>query len=73
MSETQKSRWDCKVDGCTHGRASGHAIHRTSPKGELFEGVCTEHYDGEPDPIAVAIEQRNAALRAEHREDETQP
>lgn len=56
------SNYVCIHDGCDRGRATGHALHRTSPKGELFEGVCTAHaplYGIVPDSIAVAIEQNN--------------
>lgn len=57
------SRYECAQEGCDRGPASGHALHRTSPKGELFEGKCGEHFEGVADPIAQAIEDRNQAIR----------
>lgn len=51
-------RYVCTEPECERGRASGHALYRTSPKGELFEGRCAEHY-GDSDPVAQAIEDRN--------------
>ena len=53
------SRYECAEEGCERGPATGHALHRTSPKGELFEGKCTDHFPGEPDPIALMIERDN--------------
>lgn len=51
--------YECTEDGCGRGPATGYALHRTSPKGKDFEGRCTEHFEGEPDAVAVAIEQDN--------------
>ena len=48
----------CIVPGCGRGPSTGHALHRTSPKGEAFEGRCTEHHP-DPEPIAVLIENMN--------------
>lgn len=56
------SKYACVHDGCDRGPADGYALHRTSPKGDDFEGVCTAHaplYGIVPDNIAVAIEQNN--------------
>lgn len=49
----------CKV--CGKKAIDGYAIHRTSPKGQDFEGVCKDHLpEGqEPDFIANLIEQDN--------------
>lgn len=55
----QPSRYTCAKDGCERGVRSGHALYRTSPKGELFQGRCEEHFDGEPEPVAQMIEDRN--------------
>lgn len=52
----------CALKGCERGPGTGDALHRTSPKGENFEGLCTEHYQaigGEPDWVARVIEDRN--------------
>lgn len=63
------SRYDCDHPGCGRGGATGHAIHRTSPKGELFSGSCEEHLDRPVDPevavITDPIEDRNQAVRDE--------
>lgn len=55
------SQYVCRREGCSNGVRTGHALHRTSPKGELFEGECTEHFSehAEPEEIAVLIEQHN--------------
>jgi len=57
------SRWVCIKEGCNRGPGgTGGALHRLSPKGELFKGVCTEHapeYSVRVEPIAVAIEKEN--------------
>lgn len=63
MSEVTRSTYVCVEPGCTRGRDSGHALYRTSAKGELFEGKCEEHFPGLPDPVAKAVEQRNQELR----------
>lgn len=39
-------RYTCSEPGCIRGRATGHALFRTSPKGELFEGKCRDHLNG---------------------------
>lgn len=49
----------CVEVGCSRGIATGFALYRTSPKGEMFEGKCEEHFDGEIEPIAQMVEQRN--------------
>jgi hypothetical protein len=49
------SRYQCTEEGCERGPETGDALHRTSPKGELFEGKCTEHAP-DPEPLAVLIE-----------------
>lgn len=52
----------CALKGCGRGPATGDALHRTSPKGEDFEGLCTEHmleHGGEPEALAVLIEDHN--------------
>jgi len=61
------SRYQCRRAGCGRGPATGDALHRTSPKGELFEGECTEHFaeHGTPEPIAVMIEKNNRRGRDE--------
>jgi hypothetical protein len=51
--------------GCTKGRDTGHALYRTSPKGELFEGKCAEHAPDKVDPIVAAIEYHNQQQRRE--------
>lgn len=56
---TDEQMYECTEDGCHKGPATGHALHRTSPKGQEFEGKCTEHFEGTPDPIAVIIENDN--------------
>jgi hypothetical protein len=56
-------RYHCVHDGCERGYATGHALHRVSPKGELFKGKCGEHFEGEVDPLVQAIEDRNLGLR----------
>lgn len=53
------SRWMCAFPGCERGVPTGHALNRTSPKGEDFEGMCWEHFEGEPEPIAQLIEEHN--------------
>jgi hypothetical protein len=53
------SRYICTEPGCDKGRSSGHVLYRTSPKGELFEGRCAEHFGGEVDPVAQVIEDDN--------------
>ena len=52
----------CLENGCDKGPATGHALHRVSPKGQDFEGKCTDHFEGQGDPIALAIEDRNQRL-----------
>lgn len=51
----------CDHDGCPKGIATGHALHRVSPKGpgQKFIGLCTEHFAGTPDPVAQVIEDAN--------------
>ena len=49
----------CDFEGCERGIATGHALHRVSPKGEPFVGLCAEHFAGEPDPVAAVVEQAN--------------
>jgi hypothetical protein len=52
----------CAHPDCERGPATGHALHRISPKGEDFVGLCTEHMrkeHGHADPIAVLIEDHN--------------
>lgn len=56
-------RFVCAEDGCEKGRASGHALYRVSPKGELFEGKCAEHFGGPLEPITQAIEDHNQRMR----------
>lgn len=53
------SSYTCADEGCDRGVRSGHALYRVSPKGEDFAGKCEEHFAGEPEPIAQAIERRN--------------
>lgn len=54
---------DCVYPGCKKGLGTGDALHRTSPHGDEFEGMCSEHFEGEIDPvvgaIAEVIEQHN--------------
>jgi hypothetical protein len=52
----------CIKPGCERGIATGHALHRTSPKGEEFVGACTEHaseYQATVEPVAQIIEEEN--------------
>jgi hypothetical protein len=52
----------CGKPGCERGPATGDALHRTSPKGQDFEGLCSEHYraiGGSPDWVATVIERHN--------------
>ena len=61
----------CEFPGCNRGLATGHALYRTSPKGQPFFGRCAEHM-GEPvDPgvrlITQVIEDDN------HRTTDPQP
>ena len=58
-----KRMYECIELGCSRGKESGHALYRTSAKGEFFEGKCELHYEGVPDPITQAIEKRNLAQR----------
>lgn len=60
---TNLNRFTCKEKGCERSIANGDAIYRTSPKGELFEGKCEEHYGGVSDPIVKAIEAWNKGIR----------
>lgn len=46
--------YTCTYPGCENGPATGHALFRTSPKGELFKGACKEHTP-HPDPEVAAI------------------
>lgn len=55
--------YECIEPECHKGPATGHALHRTSPKGQDFQGKCTEHYEGTPEWVAVTIELRNQELR----------
>ncbi len=61
------SRYDCNHPGCGRGRATGHAIHRTSPKGQLFYGSCEEHLnrpvDTEVAVVTDPIEDRNQGMK----------
>ncbi len=59
------SKYVCREPGCDHGTGTGHALYRTSPKGEPFEGACRDHYEGEPDPIVSLIELHNQRGREE--------
>lgn len=52
----------CVKPGCPRGTETGDALHRTSPKGQDFEGLCTEHYKeigGDPDWVATLMERDN--------------
>lgn len=59
----------CEEPGCPHGPATGHALHRTSPKGEgqTFKGRCSDHMGEAVDPVVAdivgAIEDRNQQVR----------
>lgn len=57
------SLWQCDYEGCKNGLETGHALYRTSPKGEPFVGLCSEHYAGPEDPVAAAIEDHNRRRR----------
>jgi hypothetical protein len=62
----EKSHYGCEVPGCLAHVDHGDAIHRTSPKGGPFRGKCTPHFraaGGEPDDIAVIIEEHNQGSR----------
>ncbi|GAB2906914.1 hypothetical protein GCM10027047_01460 [Rhodococcus aerolatus] len=62
-----KDPYACNYDGCNRGRGTGHAIHRTSPKGQMFSGRCEEHLGRPVDPqvavITDAIEDHNGVNR----------
>jgi len=51
----------CAHEGCEKGVETGHALYRISPTGpgQKFVGMCEEHYDGEPDPVAKTFEEDN--------------
>jgi hypothetical protein len=51
----------CDHEGCDKGIATGHALHRVSPKPGPFIGLCAEHFAGVPDPVAQIIEDANHA------------
>lgn len=51
----------CDYGDCPNGIATGHALHRVSPKGEPFVGMCDTHFVGEPDPVAHLFQQANHA------------
>lgn len=62
---------ECDYEGCTKGIATGHALHRVSPKGpgQEFVGMCDEHYAGRPDPVAMVFQRDNhAGSRCPHDE-----
>lgn len=42
-----KDRFGRKRTDCDRHPRKGDAIIRTSPKGQGFEGPCTQHYDEE--------------------------
>ncbi len=48
----------CDHEGCERSIASGDALHRVSPKGSPFVGLCTEHH-ANPEAVAVIIENAN--------------
>ena len=48
----------CDHEGCDRSTEDGYALHRVSPKGEAFVGLCTEHH-ANPEIVAVWIEQHN--------------
>jgi hypothetical protein len=50
---------ECIEEGCSNGIATGHALHRVSPKGTEFEGKCDEHFEGDPDEVAQLIQAHN--------------
>jgi hypothetical protein len=54
---------ECARVGCGRSIAGGFALHRISPKGEPFVGVCSVHHAGEVDPVVTAIEERNLGFR----------
>jgi hypothetical protein len=56
--------YECREQGCGRGPATGHALYRTSPKGDNFEGACDEHFSGETDPIVQAIQDRNLGTKS---------
>lgn len=65
-TDAARSHYGCEHPGCLAHVDHGDAIHRTSPKGGPFRGKCTRHFredGGEPDSIAVLIEERNRAER----------
>jgi hypothetical protein len=44
MTKADDPRWGCAWPGCTeHPATGGGPIFRTSPKGEMFEGLCAKH------------------------------
>lgn len=57
------SAFKCDHEGCPNGIETGHALHRVSPKPGPFAGLCDEHYAGEPDPVARAIQQAGVTPR----------
>jgi hypothetical protein len=57
------SRFICDRLGCHRGIATGHALFRTSPKGQTFRGLCSLHFEGPLEPAAKAIEDANQESR----------
>jgi hypothetical protein len=57
---------ECDEPGCHNGIETGHALYRTSPKGEDWEGKCEEHFTGQIEPIAQLIERRNMERNNRH-------
>ena len=56
------SSFVCAEPGCWASPGHGAALHRISPKGGPFVGLCTEHmrkHGGKPEELAVLIEEAN--------------
>jgi hypothetical protein len=60
--------FECAQEDCRHSTRTGHAIHRTSPKGGRFIGLCTEHHPN-PDPVALMIEDANLSTTKGNSDD----
>ncbi len=57
--------WECTHPGCTRGPKTGDVLYRTSPKGTLFAGTCSDHHP-DRDAIGGDANARRALAEAEH-------
>lgn len=55
---TDGDMFTCAYEGCEHGLDSGHVLYNTTP-GEAFTPMCSDHYIGEIDPFAQAVQDEN--------------